>query len=327
MPEWSSETAEFLTRLRTEIDGGHPIALFIGSGVSRDWGLPLWEELCSRVLARAFKRASPGTTLEQAAYLAEMYSSLQYDTPLAVMQYAHDLLDERFPETLRNALYEDNKQSIPPAANTLHVLARVINNDHAVRDVVTYNYDDYLERMLGEDFERTLDIVEKAEDLSRTSGARERIRIYYVHGRVPSRFRLDISRELVATESSYHALRERELDWRNIVQLQLLTTSRALFIGLSLSDPNLRWLLKNSHQASHRMHYSVQIMESHVEIQNRLRQISGVNCDLETATALSERRKHAHEQLGKYLGVDFLRISDWGQLPILIDAIFGEGTC
>jgi hypothetical protein len=323
MLEWSDDTTKRrLALLCDEVAQKRPMALFLGSGVARGWGLPLWDEMCSGVLGRALeKRDGNKSTREQAASLARLYTQMYFDGPLAVMQYAGDLLGAEFAEVVRTVLYE-HRIDATREQSALETVSRAIAGEQVLREIVTYNYDDLLERILIDERGMNVHAVTCGEELGALDRSRNDVLMYYVHGRVPSRPGDSTSASVVATEGEYHELRQRELDWRNLIQLQILTTTRALFIGLSLNDPNLRWLMKTCYQETHRRHYAVDVAESPAHLRERIERITGADCGAETATALTNLRMDAREHLGQHFGIDFLWIRDWSELPTLIESVF-----
>src|SRR5262249_9498146 len=70
--------------------------------------------------------------------------------------------------------------------------------------------------------------------------------IYHVHGFVPLQdgkgSRLD---EIVLSEDQYNRAAQDPYTWSNLVQMQALSQSVGLMIGLSLTDRNLRRILDN----------------------------------------------------------------------------------
>jgi hypothetical protein len=74
----------------------------------------------------------------------------------------------------------------------------------------------------------------------------KKLPIYHVHGFIPfgerSGSRLD---EIVLSEDQYHHAAQDPYSWSNLVQMQALSESVGLMIGLSLTDWNLRRILDN----------------------------------------------------------------------------------
>src|SRR5436190_2029411 len=115
--------------LREEIAKKHPISLFLGSGISQGWGLPLWDELCAGILSRALQaNEADALSREQTDALARLYMQLYPDGPLAMMQYAGDVLGKDFAEVVRTVLYQHGTDPVhgPSALDTVsRAIARV----------------------------------------------------------------------------------------------------------------------------------------------------------------------------------------------------------
>ena len=69
------------------------------------------------------------------------------------------------------------------------------------------------------------------------------ISIFHVHGYLPKHFDEETTHELIFSEEDYHRVYRDAYCWSNIVQLNYLRENSCLFIGCSLTDPNLRRLL------------------------------------------------------------------------------------
>ena len=55
--------------------------------------------------------------------------------------------------------------------------------------------------------------------------------------------KIDFKNEVVFSEDAYHSQFIDPFSWSNLVQLNHLNNSTCLFIGISLTDPNMRRLL------------------------------------------------------------------------------------
>jgi hypothetical protein len=124
--------------------------------------------------------------------------------------------------------------------HTLRAISRLcretVPGKRGVRAVITYNYDDLLEKSLGRFRYQS---VWRAANLKP-----QRLPIFHVHGYLPAG-RKDGSGmgELVLTEDQYNRAVQNPYSWQNLVQIHSLSGSIGLMVGLSLSDRNLRSLL------------------------------------------------------------------------------------
>ena len=71
----------------------------------------------------------------------------------------------------------------------------------------------------------------------------DKLSIFHVHGFLPTKFNEDEAHELIFSEEDYHRVYRDAYCWSNIIQLNYLRENSCLFIGCSLTDPNLRRLL------------------------------------------------------------------------------------
>lgn len=165
--------------------------------------------------------------------------------------------DDDFVTTLRFTLYNRTgmyqwSRPVPKkirkllAQNkTLRSVAQLCRHSvpgrRGVRSVITYNYDDLLEWMLG--YNRCLPVWKTAPLKA------HKLPIYHVHGFVPFVWEVwkESSRcdEIVLSEDQYHREAQDPYSWNNLVQMQVLSESVVLMIGLSLTDWNLRRILDN----------------------------------------------------------------------------------
>ncbi|HEV7746643.1 MAG TPA: SIR2 family protein [Pyrinomonadaceae bacterium] len=74
---------------------------------------------------------------------------------------------------------------------------------------------------------------------------RDEVLIFHPHGFLPRRtYTRDYSNDpIVLSEDDYHELYAAPYSWANVIQLNLLISFNVLFLGCSLTDPNLRRLL------------------------------------------------------------------------------------
>ncbi|EKF39860.1 hypothetical protein NA8A_23789 [Nitratireductor indicus C115] len=183
-------------------------AVFIGAGVSMAAGYPSWASLLREI----------GDELG-------INSSDIHD--LAALAQWH-IRESGGATGVRNVIkHEIGKDRKVP--ETLETLARL-----PLRHIWTTNYDRLTERAFVA-VNRPIDVVSGAKDLSlrATPGA---ARLYKMHGSVD---RLD---DIVISTDDYELYRSRRGAFSTLLQAHLSSMSM-LFVGLSLTDPNIRHVL------------------------------------------------------------------------------------
>ena len=233
------------------------LTLYLGAGVSIGSRLPSWEKL---VLAMYVNKISELGMEGWRPYSNYLYAITEWqfnnsDEPLEITarklrKYYEKDTKERFLGDLYGTLYGSllENENPSPATNadllrhnnaTLDSVARLCESQArgGVQAIVTYNYDSLLEIALGEFPYQSVYGQSELEGPS--------LPIYHVHGYVPLHRNVKGSHgdDIIFTEDQYHLVAESPYFWSNLVQLQLMSHSVGLMIGLSLSDRNMRRLL------------------------------------------------------------------------------------
>jgi hypothetical protein len=238
------------------------LVLFLGAGVSLPYGLPAWRDLVLELLfeqseqTQRLGRMWPHYRRAVASWIADYFD---YD-PLVLARVVEWYSDERradpdtppFLERLRQHLYAHLR---PPAGRTLlasiaDLVART-NTRSGVGTIVTFNFDDLLERELARRNVRFTTVAGGARN------TRAGVRIVHAHGYLPQEGLLS-RQNVVFTEPDYHRLTEAVFHWALSEIVERLRKNTVLFIGLSMSDPNLRRLLDASRNADIPSHYQLQ---------------------------------------------------------------------
>jgi len=230
---------------------------FLGAGVSLEYGLPPWGKLVLQLLfeevadlgplrqiAINYRRAVSDWLANYFDYGPTFLARLIEDHVLALSDSAV------FLKTIQKALYAN--VAVPSKRNTLKAVADLIAHKAGnIPAVVTFNFDDLLEKELS-----------KRQIKHRSVYSAERIKlgslpIIHAHGYIPQ------SREpplapIVFTERDYHTLTEGVFHWALTEIVSYLRHRTVLFVGLSMSDPNLRRLLDASLTKGEPPHYQLQ---------------------------------------------------------------------
>ena len=111
-----------------------------------------------------------------------------------------------------------------------------------IRAIINYNFDDLIEKNLKRLRVKHQSIY--SEGMIPDSGE---LGIYHVHGFLPQDKKGydNLAKSLlVFSEEGYHKLMLEPYNWANITQLNYMTNNTCVFIGLSMTDPNMRRLLE-----------------------------------------------------------------------------------
>lgn len=251
----SHPRSEYISELQKAwADGG--LVLFLGTGVSLQYGVPNWRDLVLELLLVTqdrFQRFWP----EYRSALANWMSSY-YDFNLLALSriVKYELAKEtsrtsdlhhQFASLVRESLYRvwhspefSRLKSNPLRQTTLSRLAGLIakcrGQGKGIAAIVTMNFDDFLEqelRQAGVEFHTVYDGVS-----SRGRG----LPILHPHGYLPEDGDIPTS-QLVFSEDEYHQLAHSPFHWAVGEMSNYLRRNQVLFVGLSMTDPTLRRLL------------------------------------------------------------------------------------
>jgi hypothetical protein len=235
---------------------GGGVTLVLGAGVSIELGVPNWRGLAVRVWQKALASSQPHS-LADVAHIEKAVADPQL-FPI-IFELAQQRLGPRsFVETLRQCLYETAANGRDAPLTSLGAIAAAICRDHNLRArrriarVVTFNADELLREALrryygtrgkeGQWF-RTVDHAVSERPLGRGD---QPVTIYHVHGFLPrpNTFGESLSEHrLVFTDSQYWDSGTAQASLANRTMNAALSDSHCIFIGLSMTDPNLlRWL-------------------------------------------------------------------------------------
>ncbi len=226
--QWKQRRDELLNKARHIFSFGR-ISLFLGAGVSQDAGLSGWDTLLNDMVDQlhSLKEISHN---EVTAIMHDTGNSL-----LLKARYLKHLCNERdisLVDLLRNALYRREVKE----SQLVNALVKSIETGN-VSEVITYNYDDLLERALDKgDFSySTLDMQSRPNP--------GYMPIFHVHGFISREKDNSFDKNVVLAEDEYHSLYNDVFHWANLEQLHALAQTTCFFIGLSMMDPNLRRLM------------------------------------------------------------------------------------
>lgn len=231
--------------------------LIVGAGASMEALLPSWPALVERLLRRVADAHPDLTTVD--AKEEWIKRTLLHDDLLAagaiVEVMASDDLDTLLPEELFRPggphAFEPG-----PIAHQVAYLKRCYEERLAI---LTTNYDDLIERALLRQGYAKKDI--KSYVRRRTALPDNAVPVTHLHGYAG---RDGDPKALVLTEEHYHRM-QRGSSWQEEYVTERLENSPCLFVGTSLTDPNLIRYLYGYKQSNVRRHVAVFVRQGDLE--------------------------------------------------------------
>lgn len=270
--------------------------LFLGAGVSQDAGGPSWNSLlsksvkkmCSPLTKQDFKRIYNSCSMSP--IIMGRYITGNKITKGVLTRYLHDYV-----------LYKgvDISQS-----QLISSICDIVSTKN-IESIITYNYDDLIETALRQKG------IEVASIYSKSRFLKGEIPVYHVHGLIPQDA-TDIQSTPILSEEDYHIIYRESYHWSNVEQLHALDRNTCFFIGLSMSDPNLRRLLDISNKDSDKevRHFAF------------LKREKLYNSDFQHEK--NEKHLHIIEDQLENLGVNIIWYEEYREIPIIIEEI-GSG--
>jgi hypothetical protein len=337
--DWKTDREEIIGKITDHYRNGQ-FSLFLGAGVSSSAGMPDWNKLLNSLFVTYLaQELDPNDDIDDAA-ISELVARLNsVDEPSSLMaaRYLRKGLTQPgsdtkgFIKAVTKSLYGLRNRELclgSPLVRSIANLCMPRRTGAKVRCVVTYNFDDLLERQLSEKsiFYKCVYTQNETYDL-------DELPVYHVHGFIPESDgeydHLDAS-TLVFSEEGYHQIYSDAYHWSNLVQLNSLRENNCLMIGLSMTDPNLRRLLdiaaRNIERSKH-FAFMKRLTEDRFCFEKS--KISGENVavvrNLISAREFLERHHLLNEELMKELGVTVIWYENYEDIPAILKRI-AEGS-
>lgn len=307
-------------------------SLLLGAGVSSSAGLPDWDTLLNSLFVSMLTSEMGEDKKRDNSEISSIVRRLrEVDGPSALMSARYirkgmstsgSAEQTRFVNTVTEQLYSlrNKRFSVDsPLVKSIAAMCMPGRTGAKVKSVVTYNFDDLIERELSK-----REITHKSifEEIDLPSP--EELPLYHVHGYLPedrSQYtNLDKS-TLVFSEEGYHKIYNDFYHWSNLVQLNSLKESTCVMIGLSMSDPNLRRLLEIASRSIEKpKHYAflkrISIEEFATDNSKKL-----VNAPQGTIKTFLDRHHSLNEEVLKELGVNTIWYESYEDIPKIINEI------
>ena len=205
-------------------------SFILGAGVSKDAGIKAWDELLKGLIREA--KTQSGLSISENDYKA-LFEDCG-SSSIIMGRFAQTLFgdNEKFKDAVAKVLYEGKQFKPGTLAKKVCQMIKTIQQNTV--SVITYNYDDLIEQGLREK-------QIHCEPVSGSDSHGTFMPVYHVHGYLSQD--KTIFSDIVLSEREYHDIYRRSFHWSNVEQLHAMQRSVCFFIGLSMTDPNLRRLL------------------------------------------------------------------------------------
>ena len=233
-----------IEQLKREYENDN-IVLFLGAGASKDAKIATWDNLISELFVvlidKQLKNKNIQIEEKEKEHIIEASIKQNGNSPLLQTRFLRNGFENDFEELVSEILYKDAIES-SKLLDEIGQLCVPNRGKLGIIAIVNYNFDDLIEKTLSRLRVRYQSIYSEGmiPDLGELG-------IYHVHGFLPQDKKGydNLTKSLlVFSEEGYHKLMLEPYNWANISQLNYMLNNTCVFIGLSMTDPNMRRLLE-----------------------------------------------------------------------------------
>lgn len=276
-------------------------SLFLGAGVSMSANLPCWWKLLTSMIESSkYEHFKSEEDMEQLTQVCNSSSIVMGRFIRTMMGRKSE--DDKFYKSLHDALYNGCASFASPLITVICNLIK--SKKQQAQGIITYNFDDVMERALN-------GIGIGNYSIFGQNQPQQLFPIYHVHGFVPFENEENIKSVPVLCEEEYHRVYTNSYNWSNVEQIHALSRTTCIFIGLSMTDPNLRRLLDiaNKESEADPRHF---VFLPHLE---------SFGTDNEAEIKNNEAMRIQQEMFGD-LGLRVIWYKDHDELPKLVEFLY-----
>lgn len=309
---------KYIKQLQTQYENDN-IVLFLGAGASSAAKIATWNTLISELFFALIDRQLSENNIqieeEDKRKIVKELINQNGSSPLLQTRFLRNGFESDFEELVREILYKNASDS----SDLLEEIGQLCIPNRGklgVRAIVNYNFDNLIEKNL-----KRLRIKYHSIYGEGMVPDTDELGIYHVHGFLPQEKENydNLAKSLlVFSEEGYHKLMLEPYNWANISQLNYMINNTCLFIGLSMTDPNMRRLLevaaqKRTENDGECQHYAImkRFKIKDVDKSNSIESFERVNETLQ-------------ESFFKELGVNVLWIDEFSDIPTILKQIKGN---
>jgi len=232
------------------------VTLIVGAGGSMDALLPSWPALVERLLRRVADD-HPGLTTEEARG-AWIKRTLGQDDLLGACAVVEVMTSDDLDTLLPDELFRPGGPTAFEPGPIAHQVAYLRECYRERLTILTTNYDDLIERAL---LARSWAKKDIKSYVRRRTPPENAVAVTHLHGYAG---RAADPKQIVLTEEHYHRM-QRGTSWQEAYVTERLENSLCLFVGTSLTDPNLIRYLYGYKQSPARRHAAVFVRQADLE--------------------------------------------------------------
>ncbi|WP_205667166.1 SIR2 family protein [Arenibacter latericius] len=300
------------------------LVLVLGAGISLDFGIPTWNSLLQKLMVHTIEKDN-----EKSNLLSNLFNKIFTPTPLIAGRYLQNYFENNnssFENMVRDVIYEKvKKETKSPLLEEIVKLCVAPGKRPNLDSIITYNFDDILEYKLEE---TELDIPFKSIYGIGMDVRNDELPIYHVHGFLPENKKLDKLNAITFGERNYHQQYSDIYSWNNIVQINKFRENACIFIGSSLTDPNIRRLLDIAlkQKGNNRKHHY--IFKKKI---NKLSLTSKIEFDdsskkEDILDLLIKMYERFEENDSSSFGVKTVWVNEWNEIPEILKSIREHAT-
>ena len=288
------------------------LVLVLGSGVSVPYKIPDWKTLLQKLLLETFNNSREDKN--ESFVLASLYPELFPSSPLISARFLEKDFNKKqqirtFEEAVKEALYEKVDRS-KDSSTMKEILNYCVPSGRSpnLNSIITYNYDDILEGVLNKS---QVDIQYKSIFKVGMNPETGELPIYHVHGYLPQEEEIDKDQMFTLSESLYHKQYSEIYSWNNMVQINKFKDNTCVFVGISLTDPNIRRLLDISavqRGENAKNHYLIKKKYTTKNMEKNLRRV------LRDNPLLFERKGEARLELNRTIEILLEKMEEFEEL-------------
>ena len=271
-------------------------SLFFGAGVSMSAKLPSWWKLLEGLVNKSKQKQLDKNDIDNLQQVC-------YDSSIVFGRFIRQMMEtksngEDYYNAVHDALYAGNDSCTSPLIQEICNL--ILAKRQFAKSIITYNFDDVMERAMD-------NVGIKNYSIFGMNQPQQAFPIYHVHGFIPYDNSQIIKSVPILSEEEYHRVYANSYNWSNVEQIHALSRRTCIFIGLSMTDPNLRRLL------------DIAIRDSENEARHFvfLPHIT----KFKNANKKNNEAMRIHKEIFLELGLRVIWYTDYNELPTLISQL------